>query len=69
MSKQVEVSAVQNRLLDRSCLPRFDRIEPEHVVPGIRALLAELEAEFQALEEGCEAITCVGADGQALILS
>ena len=31
-------------------LPRFDQIESEHVVPGIRGLLSELEAELGALE-------------------
>ncbi len=39
-----------NPLLDTSGLPRFDRIEVAHVVPGIRALLEELEGEFEALE-------------------
>lgn len=44
-----------NPLLDQSGPPRFDRIGPEHIVSGIRALLSELEGEFQALEEGLEA--------------
>ena len=39
-----------NPLLDTSGLPRFDAIEAEHVVPGVRALLDELEADFEALE-------------------
>ncbi len=42
--------AQRNPLLDQSGLPRFDQIETDHVVPGIRALLAELEGEFEALE-------------------
>lgn len=44
-----------NPLLDQSGPPRFDRIGPEHIVSGIRALLSELEGEFRALEEGLEA--------------
>ena len=39
-----------NPLLDRSALPRFDEIAPEHVVPGIRALLAELGDELTRIE-------------------
>ena len=42
----------ENPLLACGGLPRFDRIEPAHVVPGIRALLAELEREFAAIEQG-----------------
>ena len=34
--------ATANPLLDAQGLPRFDVVRPEHVVPGIRALLAEL---------------------------
>jgi hypothetical protein len=30
--------------------PKFDEVKPEHVVPGMRALLAELHAEIDALE-------------------
>jgi oligopeptidase A len=40
-----------NPLLEHGGLPRFDRIAPEHVVPGMRALLAELEREFAAIEQ------------------
>src|SRR5262249_51580378 len=32
-------------------LPRFDAIRPEHVEPAIRALLAQLGAELEALEK------------------
>ncbi len=39
-----------NPLLDRSALPRFDLITPEHVVPGIRELLAELGDELTRIE-------------------
>ncbi|MBW2295228.1 MAG: M3 family peptidase, partial [Deltaproteobacteria bacterium] len=41
----------ENPLLDSSGPPRFDRIETRHVVPGMRALLSELEGEFQAIED------------------
>ncbi|MBX9849019.1 MAG: oligopeptidase A, partial [Rhodocyclaceae bacterium] len=30
-----------NPLLDFSCLPRFDRVQPAHVEPAIHALLEE----------------------------
>jgi oligopeptidase A len=43
-------AASENPLLDSSAPPRFDRIAPEHVVPGVRALLAELGAELDRLE-------------------
>jgi oligopeptidase A len=43
-----------NPLLASEGLPAFDRIRTEHVVPGLRALLAELEAELQELEENVE---------------
>ena len=32
-------------------LPAFDRIKAEHVVPGIRELLAQLNADIDALEQ------------------
>ncbi|MCR9097929.1 MAG: M3 family metallopeptidase [bacterium] len=35
-------------------MPRFDEIEASHVVPGIRALIAELEDELTALEADLE---------------
>ncbi len=44
----------ENPLLDRSGLPRFDRIECKHIVPGMRTLLHELESEFEALEGNFE---------------
>ena len=37
-------------LQDASSVPPFDVIEPEHVAPGIRALLAEVEAMLEELE-------------------
>src|SRR4051794_33080562 len=42
--------AMSNPLLDLTGPPRFDAITPEHVVPGMRALLAELGAELERLE-------------------
>ena len=44
------MTASANPLLDASALPRFDAIAPDHVEPGIRALLAELGAGFDRLE-------------------
>lgn len=42
-----------NPLLDGSGLPRFAEIGPEHVEPGMQALLAELTDELTRLEAGC----------------
>ena len=41
---------LENPLLDPTAPPHFDRITPEHVVPGMRALLADLGAELDRLE-------------------
>ena len=41
---------MSNPLLAREGLPAFDRIQPEHVVPGIRTLLSELEKELGEAE-------------------
>lgn len=35
-------------------LPRFDRVTPDHVVPGMRTLLSELEGELAKLEAALE---------------
>ena len=43
-----------NPLHAAGVLPRFDEIEASHVVPGIRALIAELEDELTALEADLE---------------
>jgi oligopeptidase A len=43
-----------NPLLGPVGLPAFDRIRPEHVVPAVTALLAELEAELAELETRAE---------------
>jgi oligopeptidase A len=40
----------ENPLLDPTAPPRFDLITPEHVVPAIRSLLADLGAELDRLE-------------------
>lgn len=45
--------APDNPLLDQSGLPRFDAICADDVVPGIRALLAELHVDLDALECNC----------------
>ena len=39
-----------NPLLAPGSPPAFDRIRPEHVVPAVRALLAELAAELERVE-------------------
>jgi len=43
-------AVAQNPLLIGEGLPPFDRIAPEHVVPGMRQLLQELEQELSELE-------------------
>ncbi len=40
-----------NPLLSREGLPQFATIRPEHVVPGVRAMLAEQQKVLRALEE------------------
>jgi oligopeptidase A len=40
-----------NPLLRSTGLPRFDRIAPEHVVPAVRQLLQEAEAQVARLEQ------------------
>jgi oligopeptidase A len=42
--------AAENPLLEERELPRYDAVRPEHVEPGIRALLAELAAGFERAE-------------------
>ncbi|KAI5081968.1 hypothetical protein GOP47_0001711 [Adiantum capillus-veneris] len=46
-----EASALNNPLLEDSPFPRFDAIEAKHVVPGIRAILNQLEKDLVILEE------------------
>src|SRR5919108_1963811 len=45
-----QTTAETNPLLQASVFPRFDLIRPEHVVPAIRQLLAELATALQQLE-------------------
>ncbi|MBE9126523.1 MULTISPECIES: M3 family metallopeptidase [unclassified Coleofasciculus] len=44
------LTATQNPLLIGKGLPPFDAIEPEHVVPALTELLAQLEKELETLE-------------------
>jgi oligopeptidase A len=41
----------ENPLLVTTGLPRFDLVQPEHVVPGVRQVLAEAEQKVKVLEE------------------
>ena len=50
----VSSSEAVNPLHQSGALPRFDLFETEHVVPGIRALLAELRSELDELEASIE---------------
>lgn len=43
-------AAASNPLLSTSGLPRFDAIQAEHVVPGIREMLADAEKQLSTLE-------------------
>ncbi|KAL3696251.1 hypothetical protein R1sor_010327 [Riccia sorocarpa] len=43
-----------NPLLDDAPLPRFDAVEASHVIPGIRALLKDLEKELVELEKNVQ---------------
>jgi len=49
-----EDTTSENPLLDERGLPRFAEIETRHVEPGMRALLAELARELDALERSVE---------------
>ncbi len=40
-----------NPLLAKEGLPRYDEIEPEHVVPGVKQVLAEAEKQIADLEQ------------------
>lgn len=44
-------TSTDNPLLQDSVTPAFDKIQAEHVVPGIRALLAELNDNLDSLEK------------------
>jgi len=47
---EVTEEAGSNPLLQDGGLPSFDSIRVEHVVPGMRALLSQLESDFGVLE-------------------
>jgi oligopeptidase A len=49
MSQQ-NITAESNPLLDTKSMPAFDRIQPEHVVPAVRHVIAELLGEIEHLE-------------------
>ena len=49
MSKK-STRAESNPLLQHTSFPRFDLIRPEHVVPALRHLLAQLETALSRLE-------------------
>ena len=53
--------------LQNSPFPAYDRVKPEHVVPGIRALLAELHAEVDKLEQAVQPTWEVGWCGAAAL--
>ena len=44
-------STADNPLLERGPLPPFERIQAAHVVPAVRAMLAELNERFDQLEQ------------------
>src|SRR5689334_20284227 len=44
-------SSSTNPLLNRGALPAFDRIQPEHVEAGIRALLDDCRARVREIEQ------------------
>ena len=46
----LENPLLENPLLEESELPRFDLVRPEHVEPGMHALLERLEHELSELE-------------------
>ena len=40
-----------NPLLVKEGLPRYDEIEPDHIVPGVKQVLSEAEKQIAALEQ------------------
>jgi oligopeptidase A len=57
MTDQPDATAAEqsdNPLLCMEGLPKFDQIQPEHVVPAVRKLLADAEQALSALEESIE---------------
>ena len=53
-SRHPHVAETANPFLDAGPPPPFDVIRPEHVEPGMRALLADLHARLDALEQAPE---------------
>jgi oligopeptidase A len=51
MIEMPDAQLVENPLLVTDGLPRFDRIEPAHVVPAVRKLLADAAAQFEKIEQ------------------
>ncbi len=51
----MEPVSEENPLRMYGALPRFDLFEPSDVVPGVRSLIAELDAELARLEQRIEA--------------
>ncbi|GAB4814977.1 hypothetical protein N2152v2_002023 [Parachlorella kessleri] len=51
---EAATTASDNPLLTDSPLPNYDQVKAEHVVPGIRALLAQLNSELDGLETSVE---------------
>lgn len=46
-----ETSLDNNPLLETAGLPRFDLVQPEHIVPAVRHVLKEAEAALERIEE------------------
>ena len=46
----LDAQLADNPLLVTDGLPRFDRIEPAHVVPAVRKILADAAARFDVIE-------------------
>lgn len=49
-----DLESAENPLLIQTGLPRYDLMRPEHVVPAVREMLADLERRFQAIEANVE---------------
>ncbi|MCR9144224.1 MAG: M3 family metallopeptidase [bacterium] len=54
MSSSSETITTDNPLLERGKLPPFDRIQPDHVIPAVRSVLADLETRFARLESASD---------------
>lgn len=49
------INSSENPLLKTDGIPAFDRIEPEHVEPGMQQILAVAEKQLAAIEQSVEA--------------